>query len=94
MDIFADFRILAAVAGLLVLVAVGIVVARRLRPPAPPPPADSAPEAGEAGYLDSSHIISGPVLRAVPPGAADGPTAGTADDDAPNRRGRDAAPRR
>jgi hypothetical protein len=98
MDIVTDFRTLAvAVAGLIALVAAGIVVARRMRPPAPPPPpetVESAPDEADAEYLDSSHIFSGSVLRTVPPGAPNGRTAGAADDDAPDRGGHDAPARR
>jgi hypothetical protein len=98
MDIVTDFRTLAvAVAGLIALVAAGIVVARRMRPPAPPPPpaesVEHAPDETDAGYLDSSHIFTGSVLRTAPPDAPDGPTAGTANDGAPDRGGGDAARR-
>ena len=95
MDLFADFRSVAAiVAVLVVLVAAGMVLARRLRSRASPPPsADPAPDASDAAYLDSSHIISGSVLRAVPPVSAGDPAADAADDDLRAHGGRDAAPR-
>ena len=71
-----------------------MVVARRLHSRAsPPPPVDPAPDASEAAYLDSSHIISGSVLRDVPPRSAADPAAGAADGDPGAHGGRDAAPR-
>ena len=70
MENLADFRSAAAiVGGLLALVVAGIVVARLLRSRAsqaqPPAPAEPVPEASEAAYLDSSHIISGSPLAAA-----------------------------
>jgi hypothetical protein len=87
MDIVSDFRTLAlSFAGLVALVAAGYFVMRRLRPPAPPPPpAEWAPEPAEPGYLDSSHIISSPLLRPAPPGTPDDPAAGAATDDGARR---------
>ena len=73
METLADFRSAAAVVGgLLALVVAGIVVARLLRyrtsrTPPPMPTQQTSHVDSDAEYLDSSHIIAGPL-----PGAAEG----------------------
>jgi hypothetical protein len=66
MEILSDWRnavlILAVVTVLLV---VALAVRRRRRGHAPMPVLDVAPATGDAAFLDSSHIISGPILDAV-----------------------------
>ena len=66
MDILSDWRsailILAVVAVLLVA---AFALRRRRRERAPSPALDAAPAAGDAAFLDSSHIIAGPVLDAA-----------------------------
>ena len=69
MEIIPDFRSAAAIAGgALALVVVVIVVARLLRSrvsPKPMPMPEASPVDSDAAYLDSSHIIDGPLSGAT-----------------------------
>lgn len=95
METLVDVRSAAAIVGvLLVLVVAGIVVARLLRArasrmplPGPPPmPTPEPPPAGsDAAYLDSSHIISGPLLGAAE-GRSDVAGGAAANDGGPGTR--------
>jgi len=65
METLGDYRSAAIVVGVIIAVAAGVLVALRLRSKrgsreAAAPPPSAAPSA--ADYLDSSHIISGPLL--------------------------------
>jgi hypothetical protein len=53
---------------LVVAVALALVLRRRARARAmrPPPPPDPAPAETEATFLDSSHIIDGPIIGRAP----------------------------
>ncbi len=66
MEILSDWRnavlILAAVGVLLV---VALAVRRRHRGRVRTPTLDVAPATGDAAFLDSSHIISGPIIDAA-----------------------------
>ena len=66
MDILSDWRnaiLILAVVGVLLVVA--LAVRRRRRGHAPTPPLEVAPATGDAAFLDSSHIITGPILDAA-----------------------------
>ena len=66
MEILSDWRsaiLILAVVGVLLIVAVA--VRRRRRAHVPAPPLEVAPVSGDAAFLDSSHVITGPILDAA-----------------------------
>ncbi len=71
MDHLTDFRgLFAVIGGVLALVAIVIIVARLMRsrrPPEPPTTAIAPSPGDSAAFLDSSHVISGPVLSGGEP---------------------------
>lgn len=86
METLGDYRGAAMVAGVILAVAVAVIIALRLRPKRPPPgPAVPPPGKGSAdpSYLDSSHIINGPVLPGEEPAVRESGEAPPADAAAP-----------
>ena len=65
MNHLADLGSPLVVVGILLVVALALVLRRRARasamPPSPPMP-EPSPAATEAAFLDSSHIIAGPII--------------------------------
>ena len=69
MELLGDWRnaiLILVVVGVLLVVAVA--VRRRRRTQAPPPALDVAPVLGDTAFLDSSHIIGGPIIEGAAPG--------------------------
>jgi len=69
MELLGDWRnaiLILVVVGVLLVVAVA--VRRRRRTQAPPPALDVAPALGDTAFLDSSHIIGGPIIKGPAPG--------------------------
>ena len=71
MELLGDWRnaiLILVVVGVLLGVAVAVAVRRRRRTQAPPPALDVAPALGDTAFLDSSHIIGGPIIKGAAPG--------------------------
>jgi uncharacterized membrane protein affecting hemolysin expression len=69
MELLGDWRnaiLILVVVG--VLLAVAVAVRRRRRTQAPPPALDVAPALEDTAFLDSSHIIGGPIIKGAAPG--------------------------